>query len=328
MIELGFRDKFDNVEYINIKPNDCNLSLLWLNRLDRLMDKQSIVYVKNFSLLGFNCEYRTPQQVCDELDRAIDIINSNTEYKITEDYSLLRIRYDQQLLNKLHHHFETAHGQVWNPTRLMAISSGEVRLSICMLNHCCHWLETWYDEENKKERWNNRVRNGYFYYSVLGANEKIELPQNEKKNFTKTVDNGLVYLHYAQTGKTWYEAYLDNDDDVTDAGISEHRLISGEFDCHFGNTYEFPTDEEFSEWLLSKGADPTNEQNGLGYAEVGRVLNISKEEALSFFTEYTDFYSIKFNGKVQTYDYRYYDETFYTKSVRKWGGWDNDPQNN
>jgi hypothetical protein len=197
-----------------------------------------------------------------------------------------------------------------------------------MLNHCCHWLETWYDEEVKKERWNNRVRNGYFYYSVLGANEKIELPQNEKKNFTKTVDNGLVYLHYAQTGKTWYEAYLDNDDDVTDAGISEHRLISGEFDCHFGNTYEFPTDAEFTEWLISKGVDPSNEQNGLGYAEVGRVLNLSKEEALSFFTEYTDFYSIKFNGKVQEYDYRYYDETFYSKSVMKWGGWENVPENN
>ena len=320
MIELGFRDRQDNIEYIHIQPSDNNLALLWLSRLDKLMEKNTI-YVKNFSLLGFNCDYRTPQEVCNELDRAIHIINTKTDYRIDEDYTLLRTQYDQQLLNRLHYHFETTHGQVWSPTQLLATSSGEVRLSICMLNHCCHWLETWYDEETKKEKWDNTIRNAYYYYNVLGANEKIELPQNEKKNFTKTVDNGLVYLHYAQTGKTWYEAYLDNDNDVTDAGISEHRLISGEFDCHFGDTYEFPTDEEFTEWLVSKGVDPTNEQNGLGYAEVGRVLNLSKEQAFSFFTEYTDFYSIEFNGKKQTYNYRYYDEEFYRMMVKRWEGW-------
>jgi hypothetical protein len=321
MIELGFRDRLNNVETIRIQPNDTYLAELWLNRLNRILDKPDIIYVKNFSLLGFNCDYRTPAEVCDELDRAISIINSRTSYSIDEDYTLLRTQCDQNLLNRLHHHFETTHGQVWSPSELLVSSSGEIRLSICMLNHCCHWLEAWYDEESKKQKWNNRFRNGYFYYNVLGANEKIELPQEQKKNFTKKVDNGLVYLHYAQTGKTWYEAYLDNDDDVTDAGISEHRLISGEFDCHFGDTYNFPTDEQFGEWLISKGADPTNEQNGLGYAEVGRVLDLSKQQAFDFFTEYTDFYSIKFNGKCQTYDYRYYDETFYNLQMSRWGNW-------
>lgn len=321
MIELGFRDRLNNVETIRIKPADNDLANLWLNRLDKLLTKQNLVYVKNFSLLGFNCDYRTPNEVCDELDRAIHVINSQTNYRIAEDYSGLRYGYNQQLLNRLHYHFEITHGQIWSPTELLANSPGEVRLSICMLNHCCHWLETWYDEEVKKEKWNNTVRNGYFYYNVLGANEKIELPQDQKKNFTKEIDNGLVYLHYCQTGKTWYEAYLDNDDDVTDAGISEHRFISGEFDCHFGNTYHFPTDEQFTEWLISKGADPNNEQNGLGYAEVGRVLDLSKEQALDFFTEFTDFYSIKFNDKYQKYDYRYYDEEFYNLQKSRWGVW-------
>ncbi len=320
MIELGFRNKYNNVEHIHIQPNSSNLAVLWLSQLNRLLNKP-LIYIKNFSLLGFNSDYRTPKEVCDELDRAIRIINEKTSYRIEEDYSLLRTEYNQQLLNRLHYHFETTHGQVWSPADLLRQSTGEVRLSICMLNHCCHWLETWYDEESKKQKYDNKVRNAYFYYSVLGANEKIELPQNEKKNFTKVVDNGLVYLHYAQTGKTWYEAYLDNDDDVTDAGISEHRLISGEFDCHFGDTYEFPTNEEFTEWLISKGADPTNEQNGLGYAEVGRVLNLNKQNAFAFFEEYTDFYSIRYNGKFHTYDYRYYDEEFYNMQVKRWGGW-------
>lgn len=321
MIELGFRDRLNNVETIRIQPTDSILAKLWLNQLDKLLRKPDLVYIKNFSLLGFNCDYRTPMEVCDELDRAIDIINRYTPYKIVEDYSSLRIENNRSLLNKLHYHFEITHGQVWSPSDILTTSSGEVRLSICMLNHCCHWLETWYDEEEKKQRWNNSVRNAYYYYNVLGANQKIELPQDEKKNFTKTVDNGLVYLHYAQTGKTWYEAYLDNDDDVTDAGISEHRLISGEFDCHFGDTYEFPSDEQFTEWLISKGADPTNEQNGLGYAEVGRVVGVTKHQAFDFFTEYTDFFSIRFNDHYQEYDYRYYDQNFYNRQVEKWGGW-------
>lgn len=318
MIELGFRNNENKVEFIHIKPDDTEISNLWLSQLDSLLkNHQEKIYQKNFSLLGFENNYRTIKHICDDLDRSISIINKNSNYKIIEDYSILRSTYDQELLNILHHHFEVMQGQLWSPGQELSLASGETRLSICFLNHCCHELEAWFDTINK----NNVHRNGYFYYNLLGITNRIDLDLKFKKQFTKDVYDGMVYLHYAQTGKTWYEAYLDNDDVVNSAGISEHRVISGEFNCYFGPGYTFPTDQQFSSWLLSKGIDPTDEQLALGYAPVGNIQGLPHHDAKDFFKEYSDFYSIDFNNTKVVYNYRHTDQLYLDRLSEMWNKW-------
>ena len=152
----------------------------------------------------------------------------------------------------------------------------------------------------------------------MSIQERIELEPKFKKQFTKNVEDGMVYLHYAQTGKTWYEAYLDNDDVVTADGISEHRVISGEFNCYFGTGYELPSDGKFTSWLESKGVDPKDEQLALGYAPVGKIQNLPDLEAQEFFKEYTDFYSIQFNRKRIEYDFRHNDESYINLLTEIW----------
>jgi len=230
----------------------------------------------------------------------------------------LRYGYDQQLLNVLHHHFEITQGQLWNPGSVLAKSNGATRLAIGYLNHCCHELEAWYETELIRD---DGYVNGYFYYNLLGIQERIELDPKFKSQFVKDIDDGLVYLHYAQTGKTWYEAYLDDDDVVGADGISEHRVISGEFNCYFGTGYELPTDEKFTTWLESKGVDPNNEQLALGYAPVGRIQNLPYNEAQEFFKEYTDFYSIEFNNRRIEYDFRHTDEAYIKLLTEIWDKW-------
>lgn len=318
MIELGFRNTENDIKYIHIQPNESNLAQLWLTQLDQLLEKHhNKIFQKNFSLLGFHNNYRTVHDICNDLDKAVQTINYYKSYFIKEDFSLLREQFDQELLNVLHHHFEVTQGQLWKPGSILASANGATRNAICLLNHCCHELEAWYETEKNYPEWVN----GYFYYNLLGVTERIEIPIEEKKNFTKDITDGMVYLHYAQTGKTWHEAYLDNDIHVQPDGISEHRVISGEFNCYFGTGYELPSDEKFSDWLLSKGIDPTDEQLGLGYGKVGEIIDMPHTEAVDFFKEYNDFWSIEYNNKRIEYDFRFNDEGYFPMLEKMWDKW-------
>jgi len=318
MIKLGFRNNNSDIKYIHIKIDESSLATLWANQLDHLLaTHNNKIFQKNFSLLGFHNSNRSVDHICNDLDQSIQTINYYKNYRIAEDFTPLRYQYDQSLLNILHHHFEITQGQLWSPSSVLANANGETRNAICMLNHCCHELEAWYDTEKNYPDWVN----GYFYYNLLGVTDRKEIPKEEKKNFVKDITDGLVYLHYAQTGKTWYEAYLDNDTIVGTAGISEHRVISGEFNCYFGTGYQLPTDEKFTAWLEQQGVDPNDEQLALGYAPVGKIIDMPYTEAIDFFKEYTDFYSIEFNKKRIEYDYRHTDPGYFPMLERMWNKW-------
>jgi hypothetical protein len=318
MIELGFRNKNNDIKYIHIQADNSSLAQLWLKQLDYLLETHhNKIFQKNFSLLGFHNSYRTVEHICNDLDRSIQTINYYKSYRIDEDFTALRYGYNQELLNVLHHHFEITQGQLWAPGSVLASSNGETRNAVCMLNHCCHELEAWYETEKNYPKWVN----GYFYYNLLGVTNRIEIPIDEKKHFVRNVTDGLVYLHYAQTGKTWYEAYLDNDMVVGPNGISEHRVISGEFNCYFGTGYELPMDDNFTKWLEARGVDPKDEQLALGYAPVGKIIDMPYAESIDFFKEYTDFYSIEFNKKRIEYDYRHIDVGYFPMLERMWSKW-------
>lgn len=319
MLELGFRNKENQIRYVEIEVYNTVLANIWKKHLTHLLSThKEKIFQKNFSLLGFHNDDRTRDHICNDLERSISVINRNGDYKINEDFTSLRSSYNQELLNVLHHHFEVTQGQLWNPGSVLAKANGETRLAICLLNHCCHELEAWYDT-SEKQRPNT---NGYFYYNLLGITDRIEIPIEEKKNFTRKMSDGMVYLHYAQTGKTWYEAYLDGDDVVGTDGISEHRIITGEFNCYLGPGYELPMDKSFTQWLEAKGIDPTNEQLALGFAPVGKIKNLDHKTAPIFFEEYTDFYSITFNDLTVLYDYRHNDTKYYNMLVNMWNKWE------
>jgi hypothetical protein len=63
--------------------------------------------------------------------------------------------------------------------------------------------------------------------------QKVELPKEADEWFTLDGAFGRGYLHYAQLGKTWQEVCIDDDDQIEPGNISEHRLLSGEFDLQF-----------------------------------------------------------------------------------------------
>ena len=113
MIELGFRNINNDIKYIKIKPDNTELANVWLSQLDRLLEThQRKIFQKNFSLLGVHNNNRTVDHICNDLDRSIATINYYSDYKIVNNFGALRNENNQQLLNDLHHHFETMQGQL------------------------------------------------------------------------------------------------------------------------------------------------------------------------------------------------------------------------
>ncbi len=322
-IKLGFRNSKGKLKTITVRPREGRLAKIWLDQLEVLLDNHLMVndetgeefdnvYQKNFSILGMPNKYRSADHILDDLDWAIDTINdSESDYEITDDFTPLRQGIDQPLMNKLHKHFEVTQGQLWNPSSVLANADGKTRLAICLLNHCCHELEAYYDPSPHV----------YFYYNLLGAGDRIAIPASEKKNFTRTFTDGMVYLHYAQTGKMWYEAYLDKDEEVGPENISEHRIITGEFNVYFGDGFTLPKDNDFRDWVISKGGDPDDAELALGYAPVADVIG---QGTKIDFKEFNDFFQITFRGRKVQYDYRHNSDEFRRHLIRIWDQWSHD----
>ena len=313
MLTLGFRNTHGVSTSINLLPDNTETSLVWQSALDNLLETHNDkIFQKNFSLLGHPTHNGSKQHMINDLERSVNIVNIHTEYEIDEDFS----KFDQETLNRLHHHFEILQGQLWNPSSFLTTASGEVRCAICYLNHCCHELEAYYDSYEKE--YTNY--NGYFYYNLLGITDRTDMPLGIKKQFTTDITDGMVYLHYAQTGKTWYEAYLDNDLEIDPSNISEHRVITGEFNLYSGPGFSFPTDSNFTSWLESKNVDPNDSDLALGYAPVA-TADVPYTELQEILKEYDDFYSIEFNGKKIEYNYRHTDPEYVIMLERMWSKW-------
>tara|TARA_A100000164_G_C21892871_1_gene766369 strand:- start:73 stop:1020 length:948 start_codon:yes stop_codon:yes gene_type:complete len=313
MITLGFRNKLNKKLYVDIHPNKDKTSEVWLSALNNLLyTHKEKVFQKNFSLLGLPTQNRSQDDIILDLKRSVRIVNENTEYNISEDF----VSFNQETLNRLHHHFELLQGQLWNPSSFLASATGKVRCAICYLNHCCHELEAYYDSLEKKYK----DYNSYFYYNLLGVTERKDLPLGIKEQFVTDIEDGMVYLHYAQTGKTWYEAYLDNDLEIDPSNISEHRVITGEFNLYSGPGFSFPTDSNFKDWLEAKNVDPNNADLALGYAPVAHV-DVPYTELQEALIEYDDFYSIEFNNKKIEYNYRHTDPKYVIMLECMWDKW-------
>jgi hypothetical protein len=206
IITLVFRnEKNEKIEMkIELFHNNRKLYDKWINSLIEIINNKNIIYSKNFSLVGGFSKNRNKQLIIKQLIKAVEIIKKSLWYheydKINENYELLLNNFDRDLLNQLHHHFELLQGQVWNKSRFLEISNGEERYAISLLNLCCHELEALYDSEIREK--NNEDHGVYFYFSVFGVPNFKTLTLEDKMSFSRKVKNGMVYLHYAQTGKS------------------------------------------------------------------------------------------------------------------------------
>ena len=146
-MKLYFRNINDNVIEVNTTLFDTQIKNKWHPMLENVMKNDFIAYVKTFALVGGFSQNRTPEMITQELIEGIRLLKAAEWYpdydKINEPFETLVTQFDRELLNKLHLHFETLQGQIWNPSSFLARATGEERFAISKLNLSCHSLEAY-----------------------------------------------------------------------------------------------------------------------------------------------------------------------------------------
>jgi hypothetical protein len=339
-------DKTDTIDY-TIAVNDSPMGERWFAALQDVLRK-NLYLEKNFCFLGFPDNARDLRFICQELFWAVNEINSFfDDYHIEELYTHTTLRDpitlkpNQDLMNKLHNHFEILQGTVWGLSEYYKKADYTTKFAIRQLNLLCHEAESLMLSQRKKATAPEWVRPSQIT-TFLNC-PRLEFPDEHKTTFDETRYDrkfGEVYLHWTQIGKTLFEVYRDEQgvdiDSATCDAITHLRYYSGEFDIEwaqdvcFNGPHPWHTKElsGFRDWLVRNGFDVDDSQYNYGYHPVGQVDLLASfgttkyVDVWTVLSRYLDIQGIATDdgqGNVlrSLYPYTWTDKDYYEQQIEK-----------
>lgn len=330
-----------------ISVNDTPMGERWFTALQDIL-RQNKYLEKNFCFLGFPDSSRDLKFICQELFWAVNEINSFfDDYHIEELYTHTTLRDpitlnpNQDLMNKLHNHFEILQGTVWGLSEYYKKADYTTKFAIRQLNLLCHEAESLMLSQRKKATQPEWVRPSQIT-TFLNC-PRLEFPDEYKTTFDETRYDrkfGEVYLHWTQIGKTLFEVYRDEQgvdiDEATCDAITHLRYYSGEFDiewaqdvCFNGNhVWHNKIMGGFRDWLGRNGFDLNDTQYNYGYHPVGQVDLLASFGTTNYadvwpiLSKYLDIQSIACDdgtGGVlrSVYPYTWTDKDYYIQQIEK-----------
>ena len=329
-------NKRNQIDY-TIDVNDSSMGTLWFSALQDLLHNNNYLE-KNFCFLGFPDSARNLDFICKELNWATNQINKffGQEYWIPEAYLPSTIRTglgpNQEVMNRLHNHFEILQGTVWELSDYYRRADYETKFAIRQLNNLCHEAESLMLSQRKQQEAPEWIRPSQIT-TFLNA-QRIPFPNEYKTTFDETRYDrkfGEVYLHWTQIGKTLYEVYRDERGVDIDDAITHLRYYSGEFDIEwaqdviFNGPHPWHTKEMtgFRQWLHRNRFDAQNTEYNYGYHPVGQVNLLSSfgttdfKEVWPILSKYLDILSIEAGDAKATYDYTWSDADYYQQQIER-----------
>ena len=273
-ITVTLRNPLDHQDLLDyyIIPNDSQLAQDWVIALKELLQKGNLLE-KNFCFMGFPKTARTLEYLCDELNTAVETINTFDftlhgleNYIIEEWFHPNTVRFPATypiegtmlkpgtvdgarrtdiglyakhgILNQLHNHFERLQGTVDHLSPYYKVADYATKYAIRQLNIICHEMESLILSQRKLASTPEWVRPSQIT-TFLHA-ERYELCDEHREGFvTNGYDRkfGHVYMHWAQIGKTLMEVFQDEGaPELTSTvceAISSLEYYSGEFDVEW-----------------------------------------------------------------------------------------------
>ena len=259
-LEIDFQNPMDD-EIFTLKWNILNedYAWMWMNELRNLMQHKEPLYSR---FTGFNISQEEEDKIFRNLSKAIELINAEGLYKIVEKF---QAPFDQKMANRIHHHFEVLYGDVHNPSEVFKASSPLIQSTITKLNHYVHDLESIHRNLENKEAFSAVI-------VEFLERRQLKLTTEMLKSFSMDIDFGDIVLHYGIIGKSWWEAFLDEDEDIFLSGIRPLNVMSGEFDIHFGEQ-KLSKDRihEFYDFLKENEQHPEDPTLSLGHLCVAKL---------------------------------------------------------
>lgn len=233
------------------------------------------------------------------------------------------------VLNQLHNHFEQLQGTVTSLSPYYKVADYETKYAIRQLNIICHEMENIILSQRKDIV--NPIWTRPSQITTFLAVNRCPLTDEHRQGF---VTNGYdrkfahVYMHWTQIGKTYFEVWRDEgapklDHTVCEA-ITNLEYYSGEFDVEWGkditmddnHPWHNKQQEEFIQWLVDNGLDPTDSKLSLGYLPLGQI-DLERSfgttdifEVWEQLSRYLDIYSIEIDGVKNTFEYCWTDSTY------------------
>ena len=307
---------YNNREVV-IDVYDTPLGKRFLEALaDNLVENR--ILEKNFCFLGWASSTRDLNFLCNELNKAIEQINSfgfEPAYQRIDSFTVDDFQYSDKLkvglgpekqtpglrlkhesCNLLHRYFEDLQGTAWQLSNYYKQADAETKYAIRQLNNICHEIESWVMSYRKSVIDPDWMRPSQIT-TFLNA-PRYDLHENDFELFKiNRYDRELggVYLHWSQVGKTLVEVYRDEHaphmDDALCSEINHQKYYSGEFDIEWGDTiteetHDFKKEEMdgYRAWLKENNYDYEDPNLALGYIKLGQI-DLEKNFSTQDFTK-------------------------------------------
>jgi hypothetical protein len=265
------------------------------------------------------------------------IENRNKSYSVEAHQSRrldIGLHPKHNILNQLHNHFERLQGTVDHLSPYYKVADYETKYAIRQLNIICHEMESLILSQRKAYSQPDWVRPSQIT-TFLHA-QRYTLTDCHRQGFvTNGYDRkfGHVYMHWAQIGKTLFEVWRDEGAPKLTSTLCEAithlEHYSGEFDIEWGkdvtknNNYSWHNkeQEEFQNWLIDNGLDPTDKKLSLGYLTMGQVDLTSSfgtddmQQIHKQLSSHLDIYRIEIDGIGNTFDYCWSDVNYKQQQI-------------
>jgi|TARA_B100001964_G_C14185478_1_gene578410 hypothetical protein len=338
---LSKPDNFKDQLELYIDCYDTHTSKKWVEQLTKNI-RSSVPLKKHTSFHGFiEDKNRTLKNIVDEIHKTVKTINDfdfakhafltkqpkiKKDFNIALDMSIENLTrnddFDLGLVNQLHDVFVQLEGPKTNlnlesVSPYFGIAPPETRWEISKINNLAHELFHYGAEYKryKKYKWYNPEIHAHFYPKGYF----LKFDEDDFESFKIGYEFGQVHLGDTNVGKTYWDAFNDNDDVVHNDELDEQHFIVGDFALYLGNTTHEDDHwlrENYPKWLIKRGLDKHKPAlHKLGKPIVAKFdyatsfgAGYSQENIRKIMSNYCNIYSIIVGDIKSTYEWRMHDE--------------------
>ena len=293
--------KTDNVKdqlELHIETFDSVTAKKWHDLLKINLQKK-VPIKKHVAMHGWIMDQsRTLRHILDELNNTIDHINNfnfakhayitkqaiikkdfNIGLDLSMDNLVINGTFNLDIVNQLHDKFVQLEGaktidNLHSVSPYFQIAPAEIRWQISKINNLSHELFHWGMEYNN---WHNvKYYNPEIHVHYYDNKDNEYFVDEDEDCFKKGFKFGRVYLGDTTVGKTYWDAFNDDDDHINNSELEPPQNITADFHVWLGNTSSVEEikmrETKYWKWLYNRGLrDEPLANKRLGQAEIGQI---------------------------------------------------------
>lgn len=307
----------------NIEPFDLKIKLdnnsaveQWLDRFIYELESGSMLKKEHIFM---SHSPLTIEQMISQINKTLDEIseydfvsNQHPDYPVYKQPEITERLYIDDFLegpnnpkmNLIHNYFPMLAGPAHRTSSYMYAASPKIRIKICRLNLEVHELHTLLQKNNNHEGMHLNI-------SWQRAPKNLKsLSVDFNEIFTKFITFGDVLLGYPQVGKTHFEAFIEEDDELDPEHVEPIKFLSGDMLLHLSSDITQDVIQKFDNWLIEKKLNPNDKSLRLGFAKLGKVMNVDINLVKNKLHNYNDIDQISVNNKIFNFPYSRFDSDY------------------